>query len=134
MTLALGGRGASAVLEARSKAASSAGARSAGVMRWFSVVVPAGQLAGGLAVGPAAGLAVALVVGLVVPLVAEQVVLCMSVNSKLLAPPLPSFRGAGAGGLGESALALSISAADPEAVAALTAAGCSASAFRRGSG
>jgi predicted lipid-binding transport protein (Tim44 family) len=101
------------------------------------VVVPAGRLAGGLAVGPAVGLAVALVVGLVAPLVAEQVVLCGSVSSKLLAPPLPSFRGAGAGGLGESALALSkpsrraVSAADPEAVAASTAAGCSASAFRR---
>ena len=87
-------------------------------MRWLSVV----------AVGLAAALFVATVVGLVAPLVVEQVALCSSMT-KLLAPPL--LRGAGAGGLGEPALALSMSAADPEAAAASTAAGCAAAAFRR---
>ena len=56
MAVSLTGRGVSAALEARSKAASSAG-----VMRWLSVV----------AVEPVVGLAVALLVGLVAPLLVE---------------------------------------------------------------
>eukprot|EP00973_Karenia_brevis_P010789 1460287-Karenia_brevis.AAC.2 len=57
IAVSLGGQGVLAALEARSKAASSAG-----VMRWPSVV----------AVEPVVGLAVALLVGLVAPLVVEQ--------------------------------------------------------------
>ena len=68
IALSLAGRGVLAALEARSKAASSAG-----VMRWLSVV----------AVEPVVGLAVALLVGLVAPLVVEHVALCRSTRSKL---------------------------------------------------
>ena len=103
MALSLCGRRVSAAREARSKAVSTAE-----VTRWLSAV----------AVGLAAALFVATVVGLVAPLVVEQVALCSSMT-KLLAPPL--LRGAGAGGLGEPALALSMSAADLEVAAASTA-------------
>ena len=109
MALSLCGRRVSAARDARSNAASIAE-----VTRWLSAV----------AVGLAAALFVATVVGLVAPLVVEQVALCSSMSSKLLAPPL--LRGAGAGGLGEPALALSMSAADLEVAAAST-----ATAFRR---
>ena len=108
MALSLCGRRVSAAREARSNAASTAE-----VTRWLSAV----------GVGLAAALFVATVVGLVAPLVVEQVALCSSMT-KLLAPPL--LRGAGAGGLGEPALALSMSAADLEVAAAST-----ATAFRR---
>ena len=76
MALSLGGRGFSAVREARSKAASSAR-----VTRRLSVVVAVG-LAAALFVATVVGLFVATVVGLVELLVVEQVALCSSMSSE----------------------------------------------------
>ena len=75
MALSLGGRRVSAVREARSKAASSAG-----VTRWLSAV--AVGLAAALFVATVVGLFVATVVGLVALLVVEQVALCSSMSSE----------------------------------------------------